>query len=111
MLGFPDQEAPVRMMMKAQMSTEAGNEAIREGRLPVVIGEVIERLKPEATYFIAEGGMRTAVMVFEMDESSDIPYAAEPLFMQLGAEVTFSPAMNLDEMRAGVAKAQEAAAG
>lgn len=98
------------MMMKAQMATEAGNAAIREGRLPDVIGEVIERLKPEAVYFVAEGGMRTALLVFEMDESTDIPYAAEPLFMGVGAEITFSPAMNLDEMREGVEKARAASA-
>ncbi len=40
-----------------------------------------------------------------MDDSSDIPPAAEPFFLGLDATVTFSPVMNAQEMQAGVAKA------
>jgi hypothetical protein len=34
-----------------------------------------------------------------------IPVAAEPFFMNLGAEISLCPAMNIDDMKAGVAKA------
>jgi len=97
------------MLMKVQVPTDKGNAAIEDGSLPQIIGSGIEALNAEAAYFIAEDGMRTALIFFEMDDSSDIPPAAEPFFIGLGAEITFSPAMNADEMRAGVAKAMEAA--
>ncbi len=99
----------MRMMMKAQIPTEKGNAAIEDGSLPQILGSVLEGLNAEAAYFIAEDGMRTALVFFEMADSTEIPPAAEPLFMGLGAKITLSPAMNPDEMKAGVGKAMEAA--
>lgn len=99
----------MRMLMKVQISTGAGNEAIRNGSLPEIMGRAIDALHAEATYFTAEEGMRTALIFFEMSDSSDIPPAAEPFFMGLDAKITFAPVMNADEMRAGVGKAMAAA--
>jgi hypothetical protein len=99
----------MRMMLKFQMPTQAGNDAIRDGSLPEVVGSVLEALKAEAAYFTAEDGMRTGLIFFDMADSSEIPPAAEPLFMGLQAKITLSPVMNVDEMRAGVAKAMAAA--
>jgi hypothetical protein len=98
----------MRMLMKVQMPTGAGNDAIRDGSLPQVMASSIEALKAEAAYFTAEDGMRTALIFFEMNDSSDIPPAAEPFFMGLGANITFSPVMNAQEMQSGVTKAMEA---
>ena len=72
------------------------------------MGASLEALKAEAAYFTAEDGMRTALIFFEMSDSSDIPSAAEPMFMGMDAKITFSPVMNAQEMQAGVAKAMEA---
>ena len=38
-----------------------------------------------------------------------IPTAAEPFFMNLGAAIEITPAMNLEDMKAGVAKAAKGA--
>jgi hypothetical protein len=98
----------MRMMMKVQIPTESGNDAIKDGSLPQIMGTSLEALKAEAAYFIAEDGMRTGLIFFEMNDSSEIPPAAEPLFMGLGAKITLSPVMNAQEMQSGVAKATEA---
>jgi hypothetical protein len=95
----------MRMLMKVQIPTEAGNEAIRSGSLPRTLGSVLEALKAEAAYFIAEDGMRTGLIFFDMADSTDIPSAAEPLFMEMNAQITMVPAMNAEDMQAGVAKA------
>ena len=99
----------MRVLMKVQIPTEAGNKAIKDGSLPEIVGKALEGLNAEAAYFTSEEGMRTGLIFFEMADSSDIPPAAEPFFMGLGAKITFSPVMNADEMRAGVGKAMEAA--
>jgi hypothetical protein len=99
----------MRMLMKVQIPTEAGNAAIKDGSLPEIVGKALETLKAEAAYFTSEEGNRTALIFFDMAESSDIPPAAEPFFMGLGAKITFAPVMNADEMRAGVGKAMGAA--
>ncbi len=99
----------MRMLMKVQIPTGAGNDAIKDGSLPQVVGRALETLKAEAAYFTSDEGMRTALIFFDMTDSSEIPPAAEPFFMGLDAKITFSPVMNADEMRAGVGKAMEAA--
>lgn len=99
----------MRMLMKVQVPTEKGNDAVKDGSLPQIMGSAIESLNAEAAYFIAEEGMRTALIFFEMGESSEIPSAAEPFFMGLGAKITFLPTMNAEEMQAGVSKAMEGA--
>ena len=98
----------MRMMMTVQIPTKAGNAAIKDGSLPQIMGKTLEALKAEAAYFTSEEGMRTGLIFFDMAESSDIPSAAEPLFMGLDAKITFAPVMNADEMRVGVGRAMEA---
>ena len=63
--------------------------------------------KPEASYFTAEGGKRTALFVFDLKDPTMIPSAAEPFFMNLHAAIKLSPVMNLEEMKAGVEKASK----
>ena len=98
----------MRVLMKVQIPTAAGNAAIEDGSLPQIVGKALDALKAEAAYSTSEDGMRTGLIFFEMADSSDIPPAAEPFFMGLDAKITFAPVMNADEMRAGVGKAMEA---
>jgi hypothetical protein len=98
----------MRMLMKVQIPTEAGNDAIKDGSLPQIMASSLDALNAEAAYFIAEDGKRTALIFFEMADSSEIPPAAEPLFRGLSADITLVPVMNADEMRAGVTKAMQA---
>jgi hypothetical protein len=91
-------------MARVSMPVEAGNQGIRDGRLPKVMQNVAERWKPEAMYFTAFDGRRTALMVFDMPESSDLPSFAEPLFQELGADVQIAPAMNSDDLQRGLSQ-------
>ena len=86
------------------MPVEAGNQGIRDGRLPKAMQHAAERWKPEAMYFTTFDGQRTAFMVFDMPESADIPAFAEPLFQELSAEVVIAPAMNGDDLQRGLSK-------
>ena len=98
----------MRMLMKVQMPTGPGNDAIKDGSLPQIMASSLDALQAEAAYFTSEDGMRTALIFFEMSDSSEIPPAAEPFFMGLGANITLSPVMNAQEMQSGVTKAREA---
>ncbi|GAA1432450.1 hypothetical protein GCM10009601_53410 [Streptomyces thermospinosisporus] len=94
----------MRVMLKASMDTEKANEAIRNGTLAKLIGESLEQIKPEAAYFTSDHGKRTAYLVFDMQDSSQMPVISEPYFMQLGAEITYTPVMNVDDMQKGLAQ-------
>ncbi|MER7928392.1 MULTISPECIES: hypothetical protein [unclassified Streptomyces] len=94
----------MRMMLKASMDTEKANDAIRNGTLGKLIQESMEQIKPEAAYFTAENGKRTALMFFDLKDPTDIPAISEPLFLNLGAELTYVPVMNPEEVEAGLGK-------
>jgi hypothetical protein len=55
-------------------------------------------LEPEAAYF-----SRRPPTSIDMQDSSELPAAADPFFQELGAEVTFQPVMNLDDLQKGLA--------
>jgi hypothetical protein len=99
----------MRTLMTVKIPTAAGNAAIKDGSLPKIIGKALADLNAEAAYFTSEDGMRTALIFFDMTDSSEIPPAAEPFFHAFDAQITFAPVMNADDMRVGVGKAMEAA--
>ena len=74
-----------------------------------VLAQMTEKLKPEASYFFTEAGERAGMMVFDMNDSGQIPLIAEPLFAELDASVDFVPVMNLDDLEAAIEKARSSA--
>jgi hypothetical protein len=101
------QEVRVRTLVRIIMDMESGNAAIQNGTLGQMIGDAMERLKPEASYFYAEGGKRTALLVIDMKDQSDIPMIAEPFFIGAKSSVEFFPVMNADDLQIGLAKFNE----
>ena len=95
----------MRVMMKASFPVESGNRGIKEGILPKTVMRFVEQMKPEACYFGPEGGRRTAIFVFDLQDPTMIPTAAEPFFQNLNASIELTPVMDLEDMKAGVAKA------
>jgi hypothetical protein len=94
----------MRVLLTAQLDTEKGNEAIKDKKLSEIMKAAVEPLRPEAAYFGAKDGCRTAFIVFDLKDTSDIPKVAEPFFLQLGAKVEFIPVMNFDDVQSGVSK-------
>jgi hypothetical protein len=98
----------MRMMLKIKIPTLVGNRTIKDGSLPKVIEGAMSKLKAEAAYFVAEGGVRNAMIFFDMRDSSDIPAVVEPLFMGMDAEIELLPVMNADDLRKGLKAAMDA---
>src|SRR5690349_14960155 len=72
-----NQEVPMRTMIRVTIPVEAGNASLKNGRLPQVMREVLDRLKPEAAYFTLASGARTAYLVVDLKSQSDIPSMVE----------------------------------
>ena len=94
----------MRMMMKVSIPVESGNKGVTEGTLPKTVMAFVEKFKPEASYFTAENGKRTAFFFFDLKDPTAIPSAAEPFFSNLNASIELGPAMNLEDMKSGIAK-------
>jgi hypothetical protein len=95
----------MRTLLRVSMQTDAANAAVKDGSLPKVMRSALDELKPEAAYFCTQDGRRTAFIVFDLQNASDMPSIAEPFFMTLNASVDFSPCMNADDLRIGLDKA------
>ncbi len=89
----------MRFLVKARMDTEKANEVARQGKLGEVIGAILEQQKPEAVYFAADNGKRTAFLFLNMDDPSDLPAIAEPWFLAFNAEIEAQPAMTPEDLQ------------
>jgi hypothetical protein len=94
----------MRTMIKIKIPVEAGNKSIQDGILPKTIMEALDRLKPEAAYFFPEHGVRTALMIVDLSDPSEIPVVVEPFFSRLNASVELIPVMNAEDLKKGLAK-------
>jgi len=92
----------VRTMMKIRLDTEAGSRAIQDGSLPQLMQETLGALQPEAAYFGPEDGMRTAFIVFDLKDPSQIPSITEPLFSKVKAKIEMFPVMDRDDLAKGL---------
>lgn len=92
----------MRMLMQMTIPVEAGNEAARTGALGTTLKKFMESLKPEAAYFTSTHGERAGFFIFDMQDSSQIPTFAEPLFLAFNAKVTFFPVMSAEDLAKGM---------
>ena len=89
----------MRFLLKAELPVEAGNAAIKDGSLPKKIQSILDDLKPEAAYFVAWNGKRTALIFLDMQDPSQLPAVAEPWFLAFNASVEAVPAMVADDLK------------
>jgi hypothetical protein len=98
----------VRMLLKMQMEVEAGNRAIKDGSFGEMLEGVMGQIEPEAAYFTAIDGKRTALIFFELQEPSQIPAIAEPFFMGVNAAIELLPVMTAEDVQKGLEVAAKA---
>jgi hypothetical protein len=98
----------MRMMMQMSIPVEAGNHAARTGALGSSLQKMLEALKPEAAYFAAIDGQRGGFIVFDMQDTSQIPAIAEPFFLAFNAKVTIFPVMTPQDLASAAPSIEKA---
>jgi hypothetical protein len=83
----------MRFLVKVSIPVEPGNVATKAGKLGSTIQAILAEQKPEAAYFVAEGGKRTGFIILDMKDTSQIPAIAEPWFLAFNAQIEMTPAM------------------
>jgi hypothetical protein len=94
----------MRMLMTVEMDTEATNRGIKDGSLPKLMNSALQDMHPEAAYFGTHDGHRTAYIILDINEPSQMVQTSEPFFMDLKAKVTWSPVMNAEDLEKGLSQ-------
>jgi hypothetical protein len=84
--------------MVVSLSTEVGNQLMKDQSGVKTLEEYLNKIKPEAVYFSELYGERTFFIVLDLPNPDTIPIVAEPMF-KLGARVGFHVAMTLDDLK------------
>lgn len=93
----------MRVMLRAHLDTPATNEGIKTGALPQAIKSLMDKVKPEAAYFGLHEGVRSCWIVFDLQDSAQMPPLMEDLFLQFNAELEVGPVMNAEDLAKGLA--------
>ena len=91
----------MRYLLKANMPVEEGNKSIKNGSLGKIMKDILTELKPEAAYFTADHGKRSAILIININDASEIVKVAEPFFLAWNADVTLTPVMNAEDLEKG----------
>ena len=99
----------MRFMLKASLDTDKANAVAKAGTLGKTIQEIVAELKPEAAYFTDDHGKRTAYIIFDMRDASQMPAVAEPWFLAFAAQLEFHAVMVAEDLtKAGPSMEQAA---
>lgn len=88
----------MRFLVKISIPVEAGNAMAKKDAFKT-IGRILEQQKPEATYFLPDDGKRTAILIVNMSDASELPALAEPWFLALNASIEATPVMLPEDLR------------
>jgi hypothetical protein len=88
----------MRFLVKVKTSLECVNQKMLDGSFSTRMQKVLSDLQPEAAYFLEEDGCRTAILVVNISEASQIPKIAEPFFHGMKAEVRLHPVMTPQDL-------------
>lgn len=88
----------MRMLVNVSFPVETFNAAVKDGSSGNKIKKILDQLKPEAAYFMARNGQRTAVLIIDLPDASKIPTIAEPWFLQFNAAIELQPVMTPQDL-------------
>jgi hypothetical protein len=94
----------MRTMARITIPAGPGSRAVSDGTIGKLMRNLAEQWRPEAMYFAATDGKRTAYMVFDLGDPSDLPSFSEPLFSGLEAEIELWPVMNTEDLQRGLSR-------
>jgi hypothetical protein len=89
----------MRMLLKVKFPHKEFNEAVREGSVGQTLRCILEETKPEAVYFTDQGGQRSAILIVDLPDPSNVPSLAEPWFLAFNAEVEFHIVMTPNDLQ------------
>jgi hypothetical protein len=91
----------MRFLIRARIPAESGNKMIQDPDFITKLEEYINKIKPEASYFMPVEGQRSMAYIVNIERNDQLPSTVEQLF-QWGANVDVIPVMNFDDLKKGL---------
>jgi hypothetical protein len=88
----------MRILLNVIFPHETFNAAIRDGSIGQKMKRVLDEVKPEAVYFTAQEGCRSALLILNLPDASKIPSLAEPFFLTFNADVDLNVVMSPEDL-------------
>lgn len=83
----------MRYLMRFSFPVDEGNAALSDPEFGAKVEEYLSDINAEAAYFTTVDGQRGGYVLLQMNDASQIPAIAEPLFQWLSADIEFLPVM------------------
>jgi hypothetical protein len=99
----------MRFIVSFRIPTEKANETIKSGNFPQTMQSILDELEPEAAYFTDMDGARGGYLIVNMDDASQLPAVAEPLFFGMGATIKVQLVMTPEDLQRATPALEQAA--
>jgi hypothetical protein len=87
------------MLMNVVFPHEPFNTAVRKGTASTTIQKILEANKPEAAYFTEQDGHRSAILIVNVENPSQVPALAEPWFLHFNADCKLRIVMTAEDLQ------------
>jgi hypothetical protein len=92
----------MRCLLTAKLDTAVGNQLFYSGRMPQVLQQILDDIKPEAMYFAPSGGRRTMFLIVDVADASQLVTKMEPLWLGANADIEIIPVMTREDLERGL---------
>ena len=89
----------MKMLLTVEFPIETFNSLVRSGKVGEVIGRILESMKPDTAYFTEQDGKRGGIFVVDVKTPSDVPFFAEPFFLNFQATCKFRILMSPEDLQ------------
>ena len=89
----------MQMLMIVTIPHHKFNAAVKDGTAGAKLGKILKAIKPESVHFTSICGKRTAFIVVDLPDASEIPALAEPWFLTFEADVQLHPCMTPEDLK------------
>lgn len=95
----------MKMLLTVEFPLEPFNSLVRSGKAGETIERILKSIKPETAYFTEQDGKRGGIFVVDVKTPSDVPFFAEPFFLNFQAACKFRILMSPEDLqKAGLDK-------
>jgi len=89
----------MKMLLTVEFPLEPFNSLVKSGKVGETIQRILDTLKPETAYFSEQEGKRGGIFIVDVQNPSDVPFFAEPFFLNFQASCKFRVLMSPEDLQ------------